>query len=596
MRHHHYLKANKSVELPQHMIFVDTETKGERVNATTENHRLWFGYACYIRARADIKSAPKEEWIKFNTIGEFWDWVETKTQRKTRTWLFAHNWNYDAAILDVSGQMPKRGWTMGKYINEKPPVIVDLRKNTSTLRLVDSMNYFNSSLAGIGESIGVEKLPFPKSTDTLETWETYGRRDVEILKQAILGFRAFVSTHELGNFQFTLASQAFSAYRHRFMNEKILIHAYEKDSELERQGFFGGRSECFQLGEVNEKLYYLDINSQYPSMMVDNPFPAVHLRSVNNPTLAAAKEYLKKYCVVAYCHLKTDEPAYPLKINSRLCFPIGEFETVLNTPEISYALAKGHLLKISRMVIYKKALLFPEYVRYFYALRQQYKIMGNETYQYMCKLMLNSLYGKFGQSGSRWEDLPTPMELFEGITYEQETPDSPVRTLRCRLGQVQVYKRSGESQNSFPAISAHVTAYGRMGLWKLIRKAGRENVFYTDTDSLIVSQAGFDLLHSEIDPSKLGALKVEDTQDNAHFWGLKDYRFGVSTRHKGIKRNARQLGTDRWEQEKFTSWDYLMSKGLDGYVPIETITKKLHRNYKKGVVVKSGRVTPFILG
>ena len=132
-------------------------------------------------------------------------------------------------------------------------------------------------------------------------------------------------------------------------------------------------------------------------------------------------------------------------------------------------------------------------------------------------------------------------------------------------------------------------------LWGLFQKAGRENVFYTDTDSLMVNQKGYNNLRLYLDADIIGRLKLEKMAPSAEFWGAKDYRLGDTERHKGIKRNARQLANDRWEQERFYSWDYLLSKTIDGYVPIETVTKTLHREYKKGTPTASGWVEPIRL-
>mgnify|MGYP005816097071 CR=1 FL=1 len=597
MRRAHYLKGNSRVELPQHMIFVDTETKGVEINETREEHRLWFGYGCHIRIRGKTDNGRSpEDWLRFTEADDFWEWVDVKSLARTRLWVFAHNWNFDAGILNVSVALPSLGWELVRYINEKPPFILEFRKGNRTLRLTDTLNYFAGSLASIGESIGVPKLKFPSVGDSQHVWDTYGKRDVVVIKEAVLALRRFVETHQLGNFQPTLAAQAFNAYRHRFMDSQILIHNYSEDNQLEREGYFGGRTECFYLGEVKEKLYYLDINSMYPHVMKKYRYPTRHWRARNNVTFQQLYEYRENHALVVYCRINTDVPCYPVRIDHRLCFPVGRMDTVLNTPELDYALAHGHIEKIHRVIIYEHGKLFERYVDFFYNLRQQYKADGNETFQYLCKIILNSLYGKFGQSGQKWKDIGPVDDPFEGIMYEQETEDSPIQKLRCRMGMLQEFERHGESENSFPAIAAHVTAYGRMMLWNLMQKAGRENVYYCDTDSIIVSEAGYKALVEDLDVSALGKLKMEDVSNKTNFWGAKDYHFADSIKHKGIKKNARQLAENRWEQEKWVSWDYLISQGHDGYIPIETVQKTLHRIYKKGTTTDSGWVKPLIVG
>lgn len=594
MRRSHYLKGNDKVELPQHMVFVDTETKGVQVSANTEHHRLWFGVAVYVRIRhVRGKVHQSTEWLEFRSAETFWAWVETKSLARTRLWVFAHNWNFDAAILEAATIPAQRGWELQTYINDKPPFILSFRSAGRTIQLIDTLNYFAGSLESIGESIGVPKLPFPSYDAPMATWRAYCRRDVTVLVKAVLSFRQLVGDYELGNFQPTLASQAMTAYRHRFMPHRILIHGYVDECRLEREGYFGGRTEAFYLGEVDETVYYLDINSMYPYLMREHPYPTILQGHKRNPTWSYIYEILELYSVVAHVTVETDEPVYPIRYNHRLVFPLGEFETTLTTPEFRYALENGHLKKVHYVAIYENAIIFRDYVDTLYKLRQGFKQSGNDTFQYMTKIMLNALYGKWGQSGKKWRDVGDVTVYFPGIKYEENPDTGEVRKLRCRLGILQEQSREGETENSFPAISAHVTAYGRVMLWRLIKQAGKANVYYTDTDSLMVNQQGYDNLQEHIDPSRLGALKLEETSSSVTLWGAKDYQFGDTQHTKGIKKAAVKIGDATWEQDKFISWDYLVSHQQDGYIPIERVQKTMHRIYRKGVVEKSGWVRPF---
>ncbi|GAH16471.1 unnamed protein product, partial [marine sediment metagenome] len=88
--------------------------------------------------------------------------------------------------------------------------------------------------------------------------------------------------------------------------------------------------------------------------------------------------------------------------------------------------------------------------------------------------------------------------------------------------------------NSVPAISAHVTDYARLYLWKLIQIADIVNCFYCDTDSLIVNEKGYKNLSKFMDKDRLGWLKVEDVSSCVDIRGAKNYTFGDNTRMKLI--------------------------------------------------------------
>ena len=597
MRFAHYIKPNARTETPTNLIFVDTETRPDEVVGKRERHVLWFGWALHIRRRDNGKVEwEHEEWKRFARARDFWDFVESVMRPKTKTYIFAHNWNFDGSILFTTTELERRHFKSIQYINEKPPFILRVQKAKATLALIDTMNYFTTSLADLGESIGIAKLTMPTQDKTKQEWDEYCQRDVAVLKRAMLTYMDFIRTEDLGDFRPTLASQSFNAFRHRFMKHKIFIHTDEDICALERAAYFGGRVECFRLGEYREPLYYLDVNSLYPSVMAAEQYPINLRRRGHFLSLKELDKLLTKQAVIARVQLDTDEPCYPIRYRGRLTFPVGQFETTLASPELKYALSKNHITKVSRFAVYDTGDIFGGFVTTLYQARRAYSGGGNPAFAYLCKILLNSLYGKFGQSGKRWENGGITSDPNGTEWFEQETPESPIRKFRVRAGLQQELVHVGESSESFPAIAAHVTAFGRLLLWKLILKAGRGNVYYTDTDSLVCTQAGFDNLQDEIDPVELGKLKIESVNTSMVIWGAKDYRLDDIEKHKGIRKTATQLSIDTWEQARFFSWDWHLSQEQEGFIYIEQIRKTLHRDYRKGIPTESGIVLPITLG
>tara|TARA_Y100000310_G_C20701625_1_gene830504 strand:+ start:1920 stop:3719 length:1800 start_codon:yes stop_codon:yes gene_type:complete len=594
MRIAHWLRPNAKTELPTNLVFVDTETKPVQVADNREAHSLWFGEACHVRIQEQRgREYRTESYFHFENPLDFWDWIAYLNREGSKLYIFAHNWNFDGAILRTASILREIGYDTLQYINGKPPFILRLKRDKRFLALIDTLNYFQSSLDKLGESIGIDKLEMPCYSDSMEKWTEYCRRDVDVIKTAVLNLRDFVEANDLGSFRPTLASQAMNAFRHRFYEGGILIHDDEKTLELERSGYFGGRVECFQLGKVRKKLHYLDVNSLYPFIMSEKQFPMQLKRSTRKMTLEALGELLKSYAVVARVSLSTDEPVYPTRDTGRLVFPVGEFQTTLNTPELAYALRNNHIVEIHHASVYEQGYLFAPFVNALYALRQGYEKADNPAFAYLCKILMNSLYGKFGQRGSLWEEIEYNGEPPGDEWLEEDFQTGKVYRYRIRLGNVQRLSREAEARESFPAIAAHVTAYARMLMWRLILQAGEGHIFYSDTDSLIVDNVGYKNLEPFIHQTKLGSLKVESEANVAVFYGPKDYRFGTVEKHKGIKKNAQQVAENIWQQIQFHSWDWHLQNTEDGIIYIDTITKTLQREYKKGDVQSDGRVKPF---
>lgn len=590
------LSRNHRLELPTRMMWVDTETRNQDGKMASGTHSLWFGTAIYERYTNGLEGkAPTTHKLKFHTTGEFWDWVETRTEPKTRLWVMAHNWNYDAGILDTSTELLRRGWVLHKYINGKPPLIVSWRKNNCTILMVDTLNYFSGTLAFLGKAVGLEKLDMPGDLSDVEAWDTYCWRDVEIIRLAFLAFRAFVREHDLGVFQPTLASQSFTAFRHRFMEHDILIHSHADSLILERESYHGGRTESYWRGPVQEKIYKLDVNSMYPYLMKTYPMARKFIAYFPSYKPLMWKAVIGKFSVVAEVDIDTDIPAYSVVRKGRLIHPIGKFKTVLTTAELEYAIEHGHMKRVYRWAYFEREHLFTSFVDFFIGLRNEYKDSGNAAFSFLCKILVNSLYGKFGQNGRKWLETDDYVWASPKPGYFQETATSQTVMLRNRLGVTQILDTSEESENSLPMLASEITGYARNMLWRFIEQAGMENVYYVDTDSLLVNDIGLANLAEYVDQAQLGSLKVEWEGTVAEFWAPKDYSLDGKRTLKGVRPSARKIDETTYEQEVFRSWDYGLSQGYDGVVRIDLVTKHLTRKNEKAVVDGLGRTHPIQL-
>jgi hypothetical protein len=88
---------------------------------------------------------------------------------------------------------------------------------------------------------------------------------------------------------------------------------------------------------------------------------------------------------------------------------------------------------------------------------------------------------------------------------------------------------------------------------------------------------------------------VEGVHDDVIIHGPKDYLIDGHARIKGIRKNAKQIGPNTFEQDKFTTLVGLLRLGQLSAPVVTRLTKHLRRQYTKGIVDKSGRVSPLSL-
>jgi hypothetical protein len=552
------------------------------------------GWALYY-ARASGRHREEIEWLYFDTIEVFWDFVFSHTQDKQRLWIIARNIVFDFTVCKGWDFLHREEYKLKFFHNNGVSVIVTVSKGKRSIVFLDSMNWFSESLAETGKRIGIPKIEIDFFTCTQEELSTYCRRDVLIEFENFRIFIRFLEANAISRLCYTKASTAMVAYLFRHYHTPIYIHNNAEAIRLERDSYKGGRCECFYIGDLDYEPYYiLDVNSLYPFVMRGNMYPVKYVKILHNPTISDIETFCNANSLVASVAIDTDEPAYAIKME-RTIFPIGNFETVLTTPELKYALSRGHIKQVFDCVLYEQADIFTSYVNTMYQLRRDFAVADNGEYEKLCKVLLNSLYGKFGQKAENWEKIgeaPDEPDREELIFY---TNPPKVMRIRYLLGQLFELKSYSEAFDSFPAIAAHVTAYARMYLWRLMSIAGIGNYFYCDTDSLIVNTQGLYNLYDLMSDTDLGKLKLQEQGEHLVIKGLKDYVTETKAVIKGISKKALLIDIDTYKQQSWPTFRGILKSGDSNTYVVKSVTKHLTRKYTKGIVTDTGVIKPFIL-
>jgi len=590
----HALKKETTLTIPRHFIFFDTETSQHTLEDGSIEQRFKLGWACYYR-RPYKDHKQVVEWFYIDRIGAFWDYVVSKALPKQRLWVIARNVVFDFTICKGWENLRREEYKLKFFHNNGCSAIVTVKKKSSTIVFLDSMNWFTESLAKTGERIGIPKMSIDFDTCTDTELSVYCKNDVLIEFENFKVFIAFLEDNMIGRLCYTKASTAMAAYLFRHYHTPIYIHNNAEAINLERESYKGGRCECFVLGDLSGQPFYVfDVNSLYPFVMQRHSYPTKYVKLHHRLTPKKLAKLLTEFAVVAKVVIETTEPVYAIK-RGRTIFPVGTYETTLCTPELLYALEHGHVVKVLDAVSYEQAPIFKSYVSTMYGLRQDFKVRQNKEYEQIVKYLLNSLYGKFGQKAEDWVkigDAPGEPDREEMILYK-----NPRRAMRLRylLGEVFELKGHSEAYNSFPAIASHVTAYARLYLWELMQACGHGNYVYCDTDSLMVTDVGRDNLAPYLSPIELGKLKLERTVDKLIIRGLKDYSADEKVVIKGVRKSATQVSDGVYTQEQWPSFKGIF-KGTDAntYI-VKHVTKHLTREYTKGDVGIDGIITPFVL-
>jgi len=605
------LKKGKRKMLPREVIFFDSETKQQKYGEKSVYHVPFLCCATYV----DLKGKYSRDEQDFETINDFWDWVVSKCKVNKTLFLIAHNTDFDFRVMKGFTSLDDQGFYLHKFICENgrfilryanyPKIInkendceyAQSQKKRKYIVVLDTLNWFKVPLRVLGDMIGLPKMDMPKLTDSLYQWIEYCRNDVNIIEQVFREYVDFIEKERLGSFGYTIASQAFNAFVSRFMKHTITIHASKPVTEIERKGYYGGRTECFFIGQKRKGHYYMiDVNSMYPFVMRNNDYPVecMGYRSVISKEVYSRMKDNSLY--IADVDIEVYEPCVPYRGKEKLLFPVGNFRTVLCKPELDLVERHGRILKLHKVVFYRGEKIFGDYVNTLYSMRLKFKKDKNKVYENFVKILLNSLYGKFGQRNEEYEYVGDyDMRISE---YKKIYSPRDKKEFKYKIVDGKVFKSIGvrEGYHSFPAISAFVTSYARVYLWELISKAGIHNVFYCDTDSLIVNREGYERLEDLLHETELGKLKVEEYATEFKLYGLKDYVFGSKKKIKGVGVKGIYKGKDTYLVERWEKFNGSLHNNRMETVITELVEKHLTRKYDKGIITSTGRVKPLVIG
>lgn len=590
----HVLSKTKQAIYPEHVIFVDTETTQTKPTKNRIIHHFLLGVAIYYRNRKD-GAKPTEDVFRFTKINEFWLWAFRKCKAGRKTYIISHNIVFDMTVLQHITHLSNSGYKCQFVFESGITFIGKWRAGKHTIVLLDNANWFQGKLAKWGNALNLPKMTMPVTTTVNEKMFTYCQRDTTILLELHKWYIKFLQEHNLGSWRMTIASSAFYSYRYRFMRHPITIPENEREQELARKSYHGGRTEVLRCGSYqNEPFFKIDINSMYPYVMKNELFPTRLKVLEVGCTLNNLRKYIKKYAVIAQVILDTPLPFFVYQKDGRNVYPIGEFETVLTSPEIELALEQSWIKEIQTIAYYYRRKLFTSYVSFFYGLKQGYTRSGQQLLKDFTKLYLNSLYGKFGQRqyvNSILENCPDDFpSLMFGINAQTRNRYIIRRVANTLLRT----EKGGTGHNAFVSIASHVTAYARLYLYSLVILAQRENVFYMDTDSLIVNQRGYNNLTSLMDDYKIGYIHTEGKADSISVRAPKDYRFGSERKLKGVSKDAPEISPDVFEQTLWPGYNYTLKNDINHFVN-RIIIKHINPQVLSGIIQNNSSVSPFVI-
>lgn len=481
------------------------------------------------------------------------------------------------------------------------------------MTFIDSLNYFKEKLEAIGERHNIPKrkdlVDFTKEFKVNKDSLTYGIIDAEIIRVAIKEYIKMVNNFTaLG---YGVPSTSYNMWRTSFLFKKIWLHKNYNLMQLERAAYFGGRTEVFKLGfYIN--IFGIDINSSYPWSMTQL-LPGAYKLSLESTNqneyipIHIYNRYKKQYLMLVEAELTTDLdiPLVPYHDEDKqlLFVNCNKKYVILCQPEIDKLIELGQSVNIIRLHCYEMGYFMRDYVNFFMDIKERAAKVGDLGLKQFAKLSLNSPYGKTAERHRENKIFNMDDDSLVGYLKIITDDNSTSEEFKCLAGiQIRSVKTNWDSENGYSILGSFITSYSRINLYNQMLKVGRDNLVYTDTDSIYFINNNVDFDNLNIDKYRLGYWDIEDKNINMLVLGAKDYyKFDsnnklLKQKLKGVSlKNAIYQENNLYLIKKWQGFCDALRHNQFKNQKIEVMEKQLKREYKKANILTPENKKIFIL-
>lgn len=538
----HYLRTNDAVRYPRRIICLDSEASIHPTDRG-EKHEFMLGVASYDYWGKGYEEQLDGDLIETKDYNRLWEWIGSYSKPRERTVVFAHNLGYDLRLTKALSVLPELGWKLHFISIDSERTFARFSRNGATLVMSDSTSYLPCSLERLATELGIEKLPLPEQTDDPDKWFARCLRDVEILRMAMVHTLKWLETNDHGNWRPTGPAQAFASFRHRFMEPRsLLIHRDTEALTAERRAGWTGRAEVWKWGEHYGPLHEWDFNLAYAHIAANYELPTRYLGTTATRSTRLRVPFRNGYATLYRVTVRSDVPIVPTSYESFIRWPIGEFETTLWDVEAALALENGAELIAHEAWLYKKSPLLCKWGQWIIGELNGESREADPITAIMLKHWARSLIGRFGIRYPKWNhvaDSNSP-ELSYFECFDADGGDD---TKYLQIAK-QWFELAGseEGSDSAPAVMSYIMALSRCQLWDAIQAAGESEIYYMDTDSLIVTSHGSKKLDDYSKTLVDSSLRHKGVYEHGIFYAPRAIVLDDEPRIAGLSKRAERTG------------------------------------------------------
>lgn len=483
----HYLRPNDAVWTPACCVYLDTETSTREVDGGhVQVMRCWVARITDRRptdsGRLEVDTADGLTAAQLVTQLEAW------LVGRSGFWIFAHNLAFDLAVTRLPLALAEAGWTVTDVAADSASPWMRLERRGKRITLVDSWSWLRKPLEAVAEALGTRKPKLPAEDASPEAWLARCTADVNILSTAMGQLLDWWETTGKGRWSITGSASGWNAMRHTPTRTRVLVKPDPEGIAHDRAGIHGGIRYVWRHGTLPRGSYTeVDITQAYVTVAATRLLPVKRMREFDTYPIDGRLLAGDHFSSIARVKIRTDVPAYPVKIDGHEWHPVGEFWTTLAGPELAAARDAGHLVEVGRCWVHQLGDALQPWAHWCGRVAAGEDPDAPAVAVLAAKHWSRAVIGKWSQRAFSKTLLgPSPVN---GWGYEHAwNHDTGTRgAILDVAGRRWLTMADGDSDNCYPAVLAFVESHVRAAVQRVAAVLPPGKLIQADTDGIIVA-------------------------------------------------------------------------------------------------------------
>ena len=466
----------------------------------------------------DFYDGEQHYYSEKNNFIDMLSYFKTKYKKYT---VIAHNIGFDFRIVHFINNLMEDEFLnlkcKARLLDSVLYVKFTSNNDNYVIQFLDSKNYFPMSLEKLAKNFNLGKINIEEYDLDYEEWnlQLYKTGKIRVMTDTEILYKAMQSFINMGfNYGVSLASTSFNTFKKQYL--KRIIYLDDEFINLSLDIYHGGIVMPYILSR-EKQLYDYDINSLYPYVMKNNLYSVSYKGKENDYRWIYDDIKNKAYNYILKVRYRCTERSPIFVKHDNQLMPFLEGEEYITGFEYLRLYENGYVQILEAYKFYNDD-LFSEFIDYFYNKR----LLGTGYEKLFYKLIMNSLYGKFGQHKSKSEFIkidklePYIKDIIDEYHYMDRIEiDGEFYSIYGNF----VSKKIDLPVRYNPLIASEITANARMINYDYSKLFGFENVYYTDTDSFFTTST-----KELLEGNELGKLKIQK-KGLFSIYAPKDYEF-----------------------------------------------------------------------